>query len=155
MALSDVGKSWSTQRRGTVFVLVVFIVFMEAGLYAARRRTPVDARSVFKTEHPGQQAIAHPIPSLMAEAEDKFRGTLAKQSKTLSAAVKEYKRRYGRDPPKGFDGWWEFAVKNNVKIMDEYDGLVEDLAPFWELSGEELRRRSVQVSAFVSLCLFV
>lgn len=88
----------------------------------------------------------HPIPRLMADAEDKFRALLGKQSRTLSAAVKEYKRRYGRKPPRGFDEWWKFAKENNVKMIDEYDGLVEDLAPFWEISGEELRRRAWQVS---------
>jgi hypothetical protein len=82
----------------------------------------------------------------MAYAEDNFRDLLSRQSRTLSAAVREYKRRYHRDPPKGFDDWWRFAKKNNVKMVDEYDGLIEDFAPFWTISGEELRRRAAQVS---------
>jgi hypothetical protein len=31
---------------------------------------------------------------------------LDRQSKTLEQAVKEYTRRYGRPPPKGFDDWY-------------------------------------------------
>jgi hypothetical protein len=36
-----------------------------------------------------------------------FRETkLARQSRTLEEAVREYKRRHGRNPPKGFDKWY-------------------------------------------------
>ena len=44
-----------------------------------------------------------------------------------------------------------FAQKNEVKMIDEYDGLVKDLEPFWALSGEELRRRSEQVGHLPSI----
>ena len=81
----------------------------------------------------------------MEEAEDAYRAKLSGQSKTLEAAVQQYKKRYQQDPPRGFDEWWAFAKKNNVKMVDEYDGLMDDLRPFWEISGEELRRRAGQV----------
>lgn len=81
----------------------------------------------------------------MADAQTKFKKLLAGQSKTLAGAVKEYKRRYGRNPPKGFDEWFKFAKENRAKILDEYDQLVRDLEPFWSMSGEELRRRATQV----------
>ncbi|KAH6891741.1 capsular associated protein [Coprinopsis sp. MPI-PUGE-AT-0042] len=77
----------------------------------------------------------HPIPQLMEEAQRKFSDKLARQSKTLSDAVVEYRRRYKREPPKGFDDWWEFAKRFNVQMVDEYDILMEDLAPFYDLSG--------------------
>ena len=48
----------------------------------------------------------HPITYLMKEAEKRFDGMMARQSRTLEAAVAEYKRRYGRSPPKGFEIWW-------------------------------------------------
>jgi len=91
------------------------------------------------------KTVVHPIPKLMADAQTKFKKMITGQSKTLAEAIKEYKRRYGRDPPKGFDEWFEFAKENGVKIMDEYDQLVRDLEPFWGMSGEELRRRAIQV----------
>jgi hypothetical protein len=87
----------------------------------------------------------HPITAMMQEAQEKFRNLMSRQSKTLNQAVAEYKKRYGRPPPKGFDDWYKFATENNVKIIDEYDSLVKDLEPFWALSGEELRRRAIQV----------
>ncbi|KAI0062544.1 hypothetical protein BV25DRAFT_1870300 [Artomyces pyxidatus] len=82
----------------------------------------------------------------MEEAETKFRNLLSKQSRTLKAAVAEYKRRYGRSPPTGFDAWWKFAQENNVKMVDEFDGLVADLEPFWHMSGAEFRRRAAQAA---------
>jgi hypothetical protein len=88
---------------------------------------------------------AHPISKLMADAEDAFQRKVERQSRTLEAAVAEYKRRYGRDPPKGIDHWWDFAQRHDVVMVDEFDAIVQDLAPFWEIPGEELRRRALQV----------
>jgi hypothetical protein len=68
-----------------------------------------------------------------------------RQSKTFWAAIQEYRRRYGCNPPKGFDDWWEFARQYNVVMVDEYDGLMKDLKPFRTLSGEEFRRRVAEV----------
>jgi hypothetical protein len=39
----------------------------------------------------------------------------------LQEAFDEYVHRYKRLPPKGFDKWWEFCVKNDVKIRDDYN----------------------------------
>ena len=88
---------------------------------------------------------SHPIPRLMSEAEANYRQLIARQSGSLRAAVVEYRRRYKRNPPKGFDDWYAFAKENNVKMIDEYDGMINDFAPFWDLSGEEIRRRALQV----------
>ncbi|KAF9237132.1 glycosyltransferase family 90 protein [Melanogaster broomeanus] len=60
----------------------------------------------------------------MADAERKFRTLLEKQSRTLPDAVAEYKRRYGRDPPRGFDEWWQFAKDHDLKLVDEFDAIV-------------------------------
>ncbi len=47
----------------------------------------------------------HPIFGLIRQAEKDWEEKLNKASKTLADAVKEYQRRYKRDPPKGFDVW--------------------------------------------------
>ncbi|KAI0318673.1 hypothetical protein OF83DRAFT_1163349 [Amylostereum chailletii] len=82
----------------------------------------------------------------MDHAEKRFRNLLSRQSKTLKAAVAEYKKRYGRSPPQGFDAWWDFAQAHDVRMIDEYDGLVQDLAPFWEMTGADFRKRAVQAA---------
>jgi hypothetical protein len=94
-------------------------------------------------------AQQHPIPQLMEDAQRQFGDKLARQSTTLGEAVIEYRRRYNREPPKGFDDWWDFAKSFNVQMVDEYDILMEDLAPFYELSGVEIRRRVEQVCLFL------
>lgn len=97
--------------------------------------------------------IQHPIPGLMSNARQEFDAKIARQSKTLSAAVAEYERRYNRSPPKGFDEWYEFAVKNGATIIDEYDALAKSMEPFWLFSGEEVRRRCIQVGYLPSVDL--
>lgn len=47
----------------------------------------------------------HPILELIENAERKWDALVKKQSKTLKEAVAEYKRRYKRNPPRGFDKW--------------------------------------------------
>ena len=143
------------EHRGLLFIACVFFAFMQAGLFTGHvSRESTEAYPDMKTEgwitettFSTPFATEHPIPKLMSNAEDNFRRLLSKQSRTLKAAVREYKTRYRRDPPKGFDDWWKFAQENNVKLVDEFDGLVEDFAPFWKLSGLEVRRRAIQVSA--------
>ena len=48
---------------------------------------------------------AHPIYELISRAEREWRDKLQRASKTLEEAVNEYRRRYKRRPPKGFDLW--------------------------------------------------
>lgn len=48
---------------------------------------------------------AHPIYELVRRAEAQWEAKQRRASKTLKQAVKEYKRRYKRLPPKGFDHW--------------------------------------------------
>lgn len=97
--------------------------------------------------------IYHPIPKLMDDAEAQYENKLKSQSKTLQAAVEEYKQRYKRAPPKGFDEWFRFAYENDFQMMDEFNGLMGDLEPFWALAGEELRRRCKQVANLPSIDL--
>ncbi|KAJ3715196.1 hypothetical protein C8R42DRAFT_726126 [Lentinula raphanica] len=90
------------------------------------------------SDHPSALSYStHPITRMMKEAEERFQAKIDRQSKTLSEAIEEYKHRYGMPPPKGFDKWWEFATKNNVVLVDEYDTLMRDLAPFYALRGQK------------------
>ena len=144
-------------KRAAILYLCIFVAFMQAGLYAGRRSTSpsstsrTDSQWTLPSFTQSQTVLTeHPIPRMMAEAEENFKQLLSRQSTTFKKAVAEYKRRYGRDPPKGFDQWWDFAQRNNVKIVDDYDALSEDLAPFWDMSGEEFRTRADVVRAKVS-----
>lgn len=97
--------------------------------------------------------IHHPIPRLMADAREQYDRKIRRQSKTLEQAVAEYEKRYQRAPPRGFDEWFTFAKANDAIIIDEYDQLNRDLDRFWMFSGEELRRRCIQVGFLPSVDL--
>lgn len=75
----------------------------------------------------------HPILELIDNAEKKWDRLVKKQSKTLKEAALEYKKRYLRNPPRGFDKWWEYAQKNNIVLKDEYDQIFRDTQPFWAM----------------------
>lgn len=84
---------------------------------------------------------SHPIPLLLTLGEKRWEELLSRQSLTLEDAVREYTRRYGRRPPKGFDIWWDFASVHNIVLPDEYDRINLDLAPFFALPKKEMARR--------------
>lgn len=81
----------------------------------------------------------HPILKLADEARAKLAKTRSRQSRSLQEAVAEYKKRYNRSPPRGFDEWYNFAVENNVELIDEYDLLTKSLEPFWQVAPSTLR----------------
>lgn len=47
----------------------------------------------------------HPIHELIKNGEEEWERKLNSASRTLEEAVVEYKRRYKRAPPQGFDDW--------------------------------------------------
>jgi hypothetical protein len=70
-----------------------------------------------------------------------------KQSKTPEEAVMEYRRRYAREPPAGFDKWLELAFAHNATLIDEYDRIEADLQPFREAKiGHKRMQRRLQAA---------
>ncbi|KDR70234.1 hypothetical protein GALMADRAFT_160044 [Galerina marginata CBS 339.88] len=80
----------------------------------------------------------HPIYELISRAEADWEVKLQGASRTLKEAVVEYRRRYKREPPKGFDLWWKYAKDHNVQLPDEYDQIYNDLEPFWGIEPLDL-----------------
>lgn len=83
----------------------------------------------------------HPAEQLIASAERDFQSTLNRQSKSLAGAIREYRRRYGIAPPPHFDKWYEFASRNEVVLIDEFDTINKMLLPFWAVKPSTLRSR--------------
>ncbi|KAF2824975.1 hypothetical protein CC86DRAFT_371441 [Ophiobolus disseminans] len=83
----------------------------------------------------------HPAAQLVSAAESNFDSVLKHQSTTLADAAREYRRRYGIAPPPHFDRWYEFAVRNKVIMIDEYDMINEMLLPFWAIEPASIRSR--------------
>lgn len=88
----------------------------------------------------------HPAAQLINAAETEFQNVMDRQSKSLAAAVQEYRRRYGIAPPPNFDKWYEFAVRNEVVMIDEYDMINEMLLPFWAIKPATIRSRITRLS---------
>jgi hypothetical protein len=149
--------SGSSNLRGYLYLGFLAFIFFEAGLYASHRAsTPAAAApssSWLSFSHKPTPESVHPITQLMTDAENNFRQKLARQSRTLADAVAEYRRRYNRAPPKGFDAWWAFAQDHQVLLVDEYDAIVEDLEPFWALTGAEIRERAQEVRKPIPPCI--
>ncbi|KAI4156495.1 MAG: hypothetical protein LQ340_000244 [Diploschistes diacapsis] len=88
----------------------------------------------------------HPIDSLIATARLQHKAWVAQaaMSHDLLTAISEYKRRYNRDPPPGFDVWHKYAVDRSSVVIDDFDSMHNDLAPFWSISPYDLRVRTKQ-----------
>ncbi|TPX30593.1 hypothetical protein SmJEL517_g05876 [Synchytrium microbalum] len=64
----------------------------------------------------------------------------ARQSTTLKQATQKYRLKYDRDPPPHFDRFVKFALDHKC-LIDEYDLIQRDLAPFRKMDPEVLKRR--------------
>lgn len=93
-------------------------------------------------EPPAEGGGEHPIYELMERAEDRWHHLLDSQSRTLEAAVAEYRKRYTISPPAGFEKWWQFCEENGVVMRDEYDQLMRDVLPHHALEPATFIQRS-------------
>lgn len=117
-------------------------------------RTPSQS-SVVETSTTPEPAIiptsdhtSHPIHQLITKAELDFDSLKSRQSKTLSEAVDEYRRRYKLSPPPNFDQWFQLAKERNVRLIDEYDTIYHALLPFWALDPAVIRKRAREALGF-------
>lgn len=101
-----------------------------------------------KHDPPNIPPTSHPMWSLITSAENEFENMKQRQSKTLSAAVAEYRRRYGIAPPPNFDKWYNLAVANNYQLIDEFDVIHQTLTPFWGLEPGVIRSRAREALGF-------
>ena len=85
--------------------------------------------------------VKHPIEELVQINSNKFESMLESQSKTLPDAITEYRRRYGGQPPPGFDRWFEIALARDYQFIDEFDIVMRSLEPYWGVSPALLRAR--------------
>lgn len=131
------GKSWRERKARNKWNLENKKVLEHVPLKAKRP----DGRMLI------EEGKRHPIPELMRRAKQRWLDLKGKQSKTFEAAVAEYKRRYGINPPKGFDQWYvtyyflvstiipsllncdryAFAKNREAYLIDEFDLINKDL----------------------------
>lgn len=104
---------------------------------------------------PVEGSSAHPIQFLISGAQREFEAVKKKQSASLKAAVKEYRRRYKMPPPPNFDKWYEFASENNIQLLDEFDTIYDLITPFWGLKPKTIRSRAKEALGYDNALLGV
>jgi len=82
----------------------------------------------------------HPIESLYLNGKRQHEAMLSRQSKTPAEAVIEYRRRYQREPPAGFEEWVELALKKGLVLIDEFDGMTKAFDPFLQIDPSILKQ---------------
>ncbi|KAL8635949.1 MAG: hypothetical protein Q9228_006605, partial [Teloschistes exilis] len=120
------------RNRGLIALMVIWFVVCYAG-----------ARKFMHVPHMADPRI-HPIDSLIKAASLQHDAWLkqASASKTLEEAVTEYRKRYKRHPPPGFDEWYRYATERSSLVIDDFDNLMDDLRPFWAIQPAEIRKRT-------------
>jgi hypothetical protein len=90
-------------------------------------------------------AKRHPIDDLIARAQQIQTGLLSERSLHLKNAAARYRARRGRHPPPGFDKWFEYAVKHDAIIVEEFfDRIDHDIRPFWALDAKTTATRAAK-----------
>ncbi|KXS94982.1 hypothetical protein AC578_9482 [Pseudocercospora eumusae] len=86
----------------------------------------------------------HPIDMLIYEAQSQHQAYLNQStlSTNLPQAIHNYQVRYHRQPPPGFDAWYEYAINRSSAVIDDFDSIHRDLLPFYALTPEEIRERT-------------
>lgn len=86
---------------------------------------------------------AHPIDTLISDAQSVFSRLISKQTKTVEEAAEAYRKRRGRHPPPHFDKWFEFAQSHNAVIVEDFfDQVYHDLEPFWGMDASNIRNEA-------------
>ncbi|ORY09989.1 hypothetical protein BCR34DRAFT_567608 [Clohesyomyces aquaticus] len=80
----------------------------------------------------------HPIEDMILKAQVDFAHLLERQSRTWMDAESEYRRRYLREPPPGFDEWFYYAQSKDSVLIDDFNMIHDDLNPFWNVSPVNL-----------------
>ncbi|GKT90270.1 glycosyltransferase family 90 protein [Colletotrichum tofieldiae] len=122
------------KRRSTLWVLAL----APLGPYLANIIAIASARSAAQTFSSHSQG--HPVELLSRVASIRFENMLKSQSKNYTAARDEYERRYGLEPPPGFEAWYEFAVVNRSPVIDDFDSIFNAISPFLNISGGEVAK---------------
>lgn len=127
-------ESIRTRKRGAFRRCFLFTLLVPAGLFLAwlSRRHPASPLSrfttaaipaplgdifLYATSAPDLAPYeAHPIKTLIAQGKKAWEEKVAKQSTNYDEVVLEYRRRYGRSPPNGFDSWCDLPVFYRPKL---------------------------------------
>ncbi|UZP36988.1 hypothetical protein NXS19_004804 [Fusarium pseudograminearum] len=101
------------------------------------------------------ESNSHPVEVLFNRSKIEFQQTLARQSTTFEMASREYRSRYGLDPPPGFEGWFQLARSLESPLIDDFDTIHRSIYPFRAFSGKELQKAIYQAQALQGMDLWL
>ncbi|KAF7332489.1 CAP10 domain-containing protein [Mycena kentingensis (nom. inval.)] len=87
-----------------------------------------------------QHDLPNPSDSTPAHLRTAVDDLFERQPQTLEQATARYRLKNGRSPPRGYDRWFRTAKKNHC-LVDDYDQLYRDFAPFYQLAAEKGKER--------------
>ncbi|KAF3931018.1 hypothetical protein ABW20_dc0102633 [Dactylellina cionopaga] len=88
------------------------------------------------------------IERLFLRSYAEYRTFLNRQSQTYAEAVANYRKRYGRDPPAGFEEWYRFAKKKGCLVIDDYDVIENSIKPYRSIPPGVLKRRMQELKEY-------
>jgi hypothetical protein len=125
--------------RVAVFFVTSFILTGTAWLW--NQAPEQQAIVVMPHDYEPPKVKSHPIDYLIKVAEGRLTTMLKKETHNLTAAADAYRKRRGRHPPPGFDQWFAFARdRGSIVVEDFFDQIYHDIAPFWAIEANRLRR---------------
>ena len=143
------GKQLQTHLGKKVFIVFFFVVVLSFYHLNTKRIKILHPVTHGDVSYSGLLGLTsgqkHPIEILFQDARRKQAHLVERQSKSLAEAVINYKKRYNREPPPGFDEWYHAAISLNATIIDDYDSVMANFEPYWSISARELRARVRQV----------
>ncbi|QPC69420.1 hypothetical protein HYE68_000172 [Fusarium pseudograminearum] len=101
------------------------------------------------------ESNSHPVEVLFNRSKIEFQQMLARQSTTFEMASREYRSRYGLDPPPGFEGWFQLARSLESPLIDEFDTIHRSISPLRAFSGKELQHAIYQAQALQGMDLWL
>ncbi|KAJ5688632.1 hypothetical protein N7462_003024 [Penicillium macrosclerotiorum] len=127
-------ESSKSLNRTNIVLQVIVVVLCVTGLIFA------------STKH--HFSHTHPIDILIRKGTAHYDDYIlrARSSLNLEDAVWEYRRRYRRDPPPGFDKWYQYATSRSSVIIDDFDQIHKNLLPFQAISPAQLRSMTQQLA---------
>ncbi|KAI0006490.1 glycosyltransferase family 90 protein [Xylariaceae sp. FL0662B] len=121
------GMRWVVAVKRAFLLLLLVCIIISSGIYGVIKHKPLDR---------------HPVDDLVYKSRVETDRWLrhATVSTTLKLAVAEYKdRHHGRDPPRNFDKWFEFAQQRKSVVIDRFDQIENDILPFWGMKQKKIR----------------
>lgn len=129
----------SVKRTRSAALLYLLLLLLPVSYWCTESGFRLDHSASYLTSLFGHPCLTrHPIEVLSNYWTHELDNMLNRQSKTVEEAITEYKRRYKRMPPPGFEDWFHYAQKHNSVIIDDYDSIDSSISSIRSLTPSQI-----------------